>query len=99
MPFVLRIARFVHSLFGSQRKLVLENLALRQQVVMLRKSVKMPRPSMADKLLWIIFSRYVDGWRKLLIGLNPDTVYAGIGRDSAFTGAGRVEARNRDGHR
>ncbi len=41
---------------------------------MLRKSVKKPRPSVADKMFWIIFSRYVDGWRKLLHGLHPDTV-------------------------
>ena len=43
MPFFFLIARFVHSLFRSQRQLVLENLALRQQVVMLRQSVKKPR--------------------------------------------------------
>ncbi len=74
MPFFLLIARFVHSLFRSQRQLILENLALRQQVVMLRQSVKKPRPSVADKLFWIIFTRYVDGWRKILYGLHPDTV-------------------------
>ena len=74
MPFFFLIARFVHSLFRSQRQLVLENLALRQQVVMLRQSVKKPRPPVADKLFWIIFSRYVDGWRKILFGLHPDTV-------------------------
>jgi len=61
-------------LFRSQRQLVLENLALRQQVVMLRKSVKKPRPSVADKLFWILFSRYVDGWRKILYSLHPYTV-------------------------
>ena len=65
---------FLLSLFKSQRQLVLENLALRQQVTMLRQSVKKPRPSMADKLFWIIFLRYVEGWRKLLYGLHPDTV-------------------------
>jgi putative transposase len=74
MPFILLIATFVHSLFRSKRQLVVENLALRQQVVMLRKSVKKPRPSVADKLFWIMFSRYVDGWRKILYGLHPDTV-------------------------
>jgi hypothetical protein len=82
MPFFLLIARFVHSLFRSQRQLVLENLALRQQVVMLRQSVKKPRPPVADKLFWIIFSHYVDGWRKLLHSLHPDTVYAGIYAES-----------------
>ncbi len=92
MPFFFLLARFVHSLFRSQRQLVLENLALRQQVVILRQSVKKPRPSVADKLFWIIFSRYVDGWRKILMLL-----YAGIGRASAFIGVGRVEAGNRGG--
>jgi hypothetical protein len=52
MPFFHLIARFVHSLFRSQRQLVLENLALRQQVVMLRQSVRKPRPSVADKLFF-----------------------------------------------
>ncbi len=74
MPILLLIIRLVHSLFRSQRQLALENLALRQQVVMLRQSVKKPRPSVADKLFWIIFSRYVEDWRKLLYGLHPDTV-------------------------
>ena len=74
MPFFLLIASFVYSLFRSQRQLVLENLALRQQVVMLRQSVKKPRPSVVDKLFWIIFSRYVDGWRNILYSLHPDTV-------------------------
>jgi len=41
---------------------------------MLRQSVKKPRPSMRDKLFWILFSRYVDDWRQILYGLHPDTV-------------------------
>ena len=41
---------------------------------MLRQSVKRPRPSVADRLFWIIYSRYVNGWRNLLHCLHPDTV-------------------------
>ncbi len=74
MPILPLIIRLIYSLFRSQRQLALENLALRQQVVMLRQSVKKPQPSVADKLFWIIFSRYVDGWRKILYALHPDTV-------------------------
>ena len=74
LSILLLIARFVYSFFRSQRQLVLENLALRQQLVMLRKSVKKPRPSVADKLFWVIFSRYVEDWRKVLHSLHPDTV-------------------------
>jgi hypothetical protein len=59
MPFFLILTRLVYSLFRSQRQLALENLALRQPVAMLRQSVKKPRPSLAGKLFWIIFSRFV----------------------------------------
>jgi hypothetical protein len=45
MPFFLHIAAFVHSLFKSRRQLALENLALRQQLAMLKPSVKRPRES------------------------------------------------------
>ena len=62
------------ALFKTRRQLVLENLALRQQITMLRQSVKRPRATAADKLFWILFSRYVDGWGHLLHGLHPDTV-------------------------
>jgi len=74
MSIICLIARFIYSLFRSKHQLVLENLALRQQVAMLRQSVKKPQPSVADKLFWIIFSHYVDGWRKMLHALHPDTV-------------------------
>ena len=41
---ILRLAAaFLLSLFRSQRQLILENLALKQQVAMLRRSVKRPR--------------------------------------------------------
>ena len=65
---------FLASLFKSRRQLALENLALRQQVTMLRQSVKRPHATTADKLCWILFSRYVDDWRQMLHGLHPDTV-------------------------
>ncbi len=97
MPFFFLIARFVHSLFRSQRQLVFENLALRQQVVMLRQSVKKPRPSVADKLFWIIFSQYVEAGGKYCSACIRILLYAGIGRASAFIGVGRVETGNRDG--
>jgi hypothetical protein len=64
----------VLSLFKSQRQLALENLALRQQLAMLKPSVKRPRASPFDRLFWVLFSKYVDGWRAMLHALHPDTV-------------------------
>ena len=74
MPFFLHIAAFVHSLFKSRRQLTLENLALRQQLAMLKPSVKRPQVSTADRLFWLLFSKYVEGWRSMLHALHPDTV-------------------------
>ena len=74
MSFFLHIATFFHSLFKSHRRLTLENLALRQQLAMLKPSVKRPQVSPADRLFWILFSKYVDGWRTMLHALHPDTV-------------------------
>ena len=61
MSILRLVVTFVASLFKSQRQLALENMALRQQVTMLRQSVKRPRAT-------------IDGWRELLLGLHPDTV-------------------------
>ena len=74
VPLLIIAVMFLRSVFKSRRQLLLENLALRQQVTMLRQSVKRPRATVADKLFWILFSRHVDGWRKVLHGLHPDTV-------------------------
>ena len=74
MSFLRLIVTFLGSLFKSRRQLVLENLALQQQVAMLRQSVKRPTATAADRMFWILFSRYVDGWRTTLHALHPDTV-------------------------
>jgi transposase InsO family protein len=62
------------SLFQSHRRLALENLALRQQLAMLKSSVKRPHASALDRLFWVLFAKYVNGWRAMLHALHPDTV-------------------------
>jgi hypothetical protein len=47
------------SSFKSHRHLALENLTLRQQLAMLKKSVKRPRVSPTDRLFWVLLSKYV----------------------------------------
>ena len=58
---LLAVLNTVLSLFKLQRQLALENLALRQQLVMLKPSVKRPRVLPVDRLFWVLFSKYVDG--------------------------------------
>src|SRR5210317_599515 len=71
--FHLAIALLL-SLTKSRRQLLLENLALKQQVTMLRQSVKRPRTTTADRLCWILLARHVEDWRQMLHSLHPDTV-------------------------
>jgi hypothetical protein len=50
MSILTLLITFLGSLFKSHRQLPLENLALRQQVTMLRQQVRRPRATAADKL-------------------------------------------------
>ena len=51
----------VRSLSQSHRRLALENLALRQQLAVLKASAKRPRASTLDRLFWVLFAKYVNG--------------------------------------
>jgi hypothetical protein len=46
------------SAFQSQQQLVLENLALRHQVAVLKRSGRKPKLGRADRLLWVLFRRW-----------------------------------------
>ena len=58
----------------SRRDLVLENLALRQQLVVL--AAKQPRPRLAahDRVFWVILRRFWPEWRGVLLIVHPETV-------------------------
>jgi putative transposase len=61
-------------LFRSRRHLILENLALRQQLAVLKR--RHPRPMLGrfDKLFWIIAHRFWSAWKEALIVVTPETV-------------------------
>jgi hypothetical protein len=60
--------------FFRRRSLLLENLALRQQLVALKR--RHPRPSLGllDKLFWVIARRVWSGWKQALLVVTPETV-------------------------
>lgn len=55
-------------------QLALENVALRQQVAVLRRSVHRPRVRVRDRLFWVLLRRLWAGWRDALALVQPATV-------------------------
>jgi hypothetical protein len=58
----------------SRRELVLENLALRQQLAALAARQPRPRLAVRDRLFWVILRRFWSDWRRVLVIVHPDTV-------------------------
>jgi putative transposase len=61
-------------LFRARRSLLLENLALRQQLAVLKRKHRRPRLEIFDRVFWIIARRFWCGWRQALIVVTPETV-------------------------
>src|ERR1700741_3900996 len=59
---------------GGHRATVLENLALRQQLAVLTRTVKRPQLRATDRLFWILLAKGWRDWRSALIIVQPDTV-------------------------
>src|SRR6266446_9411256 len=56
--------------FRSRRRLLLENLALRQQLAVLKRRQVLP----VDKLFWVLACRLWSDWKKSLLVVTPETV-------------------------
>src|SRR5664280_1314454 len=60
--------------FRTHRGLMLENLALRQQLAVFKRQQPRPRLGAIDKLFWVIARRFWAHWKKALLIVLPDTV-------------------------
>src|SRR5262245_57429563 len=65
---------FFSSLLASRLSLATEILVLRQQLLVLNRTVKRPRLRRRDRLFWVCLSRLWKDWRDALIIVKPDTV-------------------------
>src|SRR5229473_7988127 len=71
---LLHLLRLLPFLFGGHRQLALENLALRQQLVVYKRTVPRPRLRTTDRLLWVGLAAVWAGWRQALVIVSPNTV-------------------------
>jgi hypothetical protein len=64
----------VGRLFCSRRSLLLENLALRQQLAVWKRRHRRPRLNGFDKFFWLTTRRIWSEWKNSLIVVTPETV-------------------------
>ena len=65
---------FLRSLFIHREALVLENLALRQQLAAYKRACKRPRLRMRDRTFWVWLSKRWLKWPAALVIVKPETV-------------------------
>ncbi len=58
----------------SKPALIAENALLRQQLIVLRRGVKRPRCTPADRALLVLLTKHVPAWRQALLIVQPDTL-------------------------
>src|SRR5258708_27913077 len=74
MSLVLALLGALRAAFRTRTDLTLENLALRQQLALLRRRSKRPQFGRLDRLLWVWLSNRWAGWRDALHLVQPETV-------------------------
>jgi len=64
----------VAALARSKTQLIAENLLLRQQLLVLQRSVKHPKLTPADRTLFVLLASKVQHWQAALLIVKPETV-------------------------
>jgi putative transposase len=71
---LLVLLRSVGLICSGHGTIALENLALRQQLAVLTRTVKRPQLRTRDRLFWVLLAKGWKEWRTALIVVRPDTV-------------------------
>ena len=74
ITLLLHLLRLLPFLVGGHRQLAFENLALRQQLTVYKRTAPRPKLRAADRLFWAGLARVWTGWRQALVIVSPDTV-------------------------
>ena len=74
ITLLLHVLRLLTFLFGGHRQLAVENLALRQQLAVYKRTTARPKLRTTDRLFWIWLARVWAGWRQPLVIVTANTV-------------------------
>jgi putative transposase len=76
MVLVMGLGTFLRAVFSGSAAIALENMALRQQLLVLQRSAGRPRLAQGDRIFWVWLSRLGASWRSSLVIVQPATVLA-----------------------
>lgn len=71
---ILRLFSLIQSALRLRSDLALENLALRQQLAVLKRQIRRPKLRRSDRFFWLFMSRSWHCWKDTLHIVTPDTV-------------------------
>ena len=74
LPLLYALLATARSNLRRQREFALENLALRQQLAILKRKTKRPKLTQADRAFWVALCRLWPDWQNALIIVKPETV-------------------------
>ena len=76
IAWIIRVVRLLIVLVSQHRGLALENLALRQQLALYRRTRPKPMLRWYDRLIWIGLRAAWRDWKSALVIVRPATVVA-----------------------
>ena len=97
VAFLLFLLNLFDLLFKSKSQLAAENVALRQQVIVLQCKRGRVQLTDSDRLFFIQLYRWFPSVLNAITIVRPETLCAGIARASVATGAGNPGIAE-DGH-
>ena len=68
------VARALALACRGHQELVFENIALRQQLRALQRTIRRPQLRTLDRVFWVLLANTWEGWRTGLVLVQPDTV-------------------------
>jgi len=76
MTWLTALLAMVFGILRSRTSLQIENLALRHQLGVYRRTRRRPHIRARDRFFWAWLSRVWQGWREALVIVKPETVIA-----------------------
>ena len=74
MATIAHVLALIRALASGRAWLAMENSALRQQIIVLRRTVNRPRINDGDRMFWILMRRLLNNCKNVLFIVKPETV-------------------------